>query len=668
MGNKAGFTKNFTRGGQIIQNNWRMFKQVISGVLVVSFISFFAVVAILLWMWLSHDTWQATYYYFLAKFLSIFYFDDYVFHFLWHGQVINIDANGVLHQLYFQGQVAEFFRVVPRAIRISVPISIILGILVSYLLELRGKRQGKKQHIRGARLVGPKEFSKAVKKVGASDISIASVPMVKNFETQHVAIQGTTGSGKGQIFNQFIEQIRARGDSAIIYDKGCVFTSIFYDQGTDSILNPFDERCAHWDLWKEARTKPDFDNIAASLIPMHGDADPYWVDAARTVFSSVAYRMRKDRDPSIEKLLSLILTAELDVLGDYLKGTEAATLVSGKIEKTAISIRSVISTYLKSLGFMVGLDNGVSFSVRDWITRKADTQESNFLFISSNSSQHESLKPLISMWLSVACVSLLSLEESHDRRIWFICDELPSLHKLPFLGFAISEVRKFGGCFVIGMQGRSQIKKVYGQDGSSEIINNTNTSFYLREPAAAEAEFVSKQLGMEDIEQSNESYSYGANAIRDGISVGTHRVTRPLVSAAEIMEMPNLQAYLRVPAQVPVTKIDFEYVEKPKVASGFLPRNIPDTGEERDSKEKVNSKPGDSHLDSEEDEDNVASPKTSERPEEVADSTEPAAQSLTAEDKIREEEEKTHADQVVKVNEEEMIIDPKNDREYDTFL
>ena len=41
----------------------------------------------------------------------------------------------------------------------------------------------------------------------------------------------------------------------------------------------------------------------------------------------------------------------------------------------------------------------------------------------------------------------------------------------------------------------------------------------------------------EEIARRHKSYSYGANTIRDGITIGTQRVTRPLVSPAEIMAL-----------------------------------------------------------------------------------------------------------------------------------
>ncbi len=574
------------------------------------------------WFSTSFETIRATYYYVASIVLLKTGFAKHVFHFMWHGQRINVNTVAVLSERYFHNQVNLFLHHLKLSFYISLSVGLVLMAWLTVWLIKRGKKQAEKQFVRGARIDSPKNVAKMIKKHGASDIVIESVPMVKDFEVKHTLIHGTIGAGKGQTFNQFIEQIRKRGDSAIIFDKGCIFTGLFYKEKNDIILNPFDQRCAHWDLWAEAKTEPDFENIAESLIPMHGESDPYWVDAARTVFSAAAFRMKSEKDRSIDRLLSLILTAELDVLGEYLKGTQAATLVSDKIEKTAISIRSVISTYLKSLRFLQGLEDKDSFSIRDWIKKIADTKDSHFLFISSNAEQHAALRPLISMWLSMASIILLSLEENYDRRVWFICDELPTLHKLPQLGESIAEVRKFGGCFVLGTQSFSQLQKVYGRASADEIFDLLNTRFFFRSPSADMAALVSKELGQEDIEQSNESYSYGANTIRDGISIGTQRVTRPLVSSAEIMEMADLTAYLRVPAPVPITQLKIPFRKREKVSQGFILRDIPINVAESDKNEKNKSKKPTSQQ-SDEENSATTTDKDKAKSEEIADTSQP---------------------------------------------
>lgn len=104
-------------------------------------------------------------------------------------------------------------------------------------------------------------------------------------------------------------------------------------------------------------------------------------------------------------------------------------------------------------------------------------------------------------------------------------------------------------------------------------------SIPIRSPSADMANLVSKELGHEEIEQRHESYSYGANTTRDGITIGTQRATGPLVSAAEIMALPDLTAYVRLPAPVPITKIKLTYQQRTALQPGFILR--------RNTKDKI---------------------------------------------------------------------------------
>lgn len=139
------------------------------------------------------------------------------------------------------------------------------------------------------------------------------------------------------------------GDRAIIYDSGCTFTETHYNPSTDIILNAHDERCANWQMWGECVDAVDYDNLAASLIPVEGESDPFWVSSSRTIYADLAIRMSTDPERSIEKFLKTLLSLSMKNLRDYLANTPSANLVEEKIEKTAISIRSVVTNYAKAL-------------------------------------------------------------------------------------------------------------------------------------------------------------------------------------------------------------------------------------------------------------------------------------------------------------------------------
>lgn len=579
MRDKPNF-KHYTRGGQISFHNLRMWDQITKTL---------AMLCLLLWVVLtilislsvsSAEKLQHALTYYYAHLLNLVGLKQ-SFTLSFHGKDYQQSVNAILHYPYYSKNANAVIELVGKSAIVAFVIAFLSGVgFVVYFIR-RGKTQSESQYVRGSRIESPEHVKKRIVHDGLnSELHIDGFPLIAGSEVQHLLVHGTVGTGKSQLIMKIMDLLRSRGDRVIVYDKGCSFIPHYCREEIDVVLNPFDTRCPNWDLWCEAPRDSDFENMAESLIPAQGESDPFWVNAARTVFASVASRMRHDADRSLEKLLPLLLSDEFSSLETYLQGSAAATLVSGKIEKTALSIRSVLTTYLKSLQALTGLakDRQSSFSIRDYIL---DENRQGWLFISSNGEQHATLKPLMSMWLAMASLTLLSLTPDRNRRIWFICDELPSLHKLPLLGETIAEVRKFGGCFLLGMQSYSQLTKVYGQAGAKAIFDLLNTRFFFRSPSADMARLVASELGEEDIEESRENYSYGANSIRDGISLGNQRVTRPIVAYPEILELKDLTCFLRLPGSYPVTKLSLTLTNRQAQCSGFIKRYLPEANKEQ---------------------------------------------------------------------------------------
>lgn len=566
--------KLYTRGGQTSFHNVRMWDQITQTLVLICLILWIGLTGLITWMLTSMERLQQALAYYYANFLNLVG-QKHTFTLPFHGKSYQQPVEVILHYPYYAKNADHVVNLFGRSALIAFAIAFCTGVILAFYFIRRGKAQTENQFIRGAALVPAAVLKKQIiKQKRASDLTIDGLPLVAGSEVQHILVHGTVGMGKSQLIMKLMDGLRTRGDRVIVYDKGCTFIQAYFDSSRDEILNPYDSRCANWDLWAEAPRDELLENMAESLIPMHGENDPFWVNAARTVFASTASTMRQDPGRSLEKLLMLLVTGEFNELEPYLKGTPAATLVSNKIEKTAISIRSVITTYLKSFQSLGGLSSTSKpvFSIRDYIL---NPENNGWLFISSNGEQHKSLRPLISMWIAMASLTLLSLPEDANRRIWFICDELPSLHKLPLLGETIAEVRKFGGCFLLGMQSHSQLTKVYGRSGAAEIFDLLNTRAFFASPSHEMAQLVSKELGEEEVEDTRENYSYGANSIRDGISLGKNRVTRPIVTYPEIMGLDPLTCYLRLPGALPVTKLQMEFQKRPVISPGFIQRELP---------------------------------------------------------------------------------------------
>ncbi|ARC95086.1 type IV conjugative transfer system coupling protein TraD (plasmid) [Vibrio coralliilyticus] len=584
-----------TRGGQITFHAIHMFFQVHNKLAKAICIAVMIISLLLAWMLSPANSGRAVFYTIRNHLYDMFGMPhDAQVTTLWNGQ----RYVSTLGQQLQNTELGKIYDTVIYQFQISFLLALFIGIVAFIGFTKYFKKQGEKQsedrHIRGFQLVEPEQLSKDLKERAKkkkrkgngngqiSNFKIDGIALFKfDFEVQHLLYDGTTGAGKSAGIRKLVSWIRARGDKAIIYDKGCTFTSKYYDPNLDTLLNPFDERCANWDVWCDAFDAPDFESMASALIPQHGDGDPFWVDSARTIFSSTAYKMMNDNsgERTTERLLHLVLTSELEKLGSYLKGTESASLVSDKIQKTAISIKSVLATYIKSLRFLDGLEKNVTkdgerrkkFSISKWVQ---DDKEKGFLFLSSAARQHASLRPLISTWLAIASNAILGLDPNPNRRIWVIMDEMPSLHKLPELGSIISEVRKFGGCYVIGIQSYAQLEKTYGKTAAEEMFDLLNTRFFFRAPSSKMAAITSKELGEQEVDLSKENISYGANALRDGVNIGHDTKTRPVVTSSQVQALDDLECYLRVPGSSYITKLELIYDEIRDINPGFIKREF----------------------------------------------------------------------------------------------
>ena len=167
---------------------------------------------------------------------------------------------------------------------------------------------------------------------------------------------------------------------------------------------------------------------------------------------------------------------------------------------------------------------------------------------------------------------MLSLAQSDGRRIWVILDELPTLHQVPSLQPGLAESRQFGGCFVLGVQVASALRDLYGRNGAETISGLCGTRAVLAAPDRDTAQWSADSLGRSEIEEVAEGYSYGANTIRDGVSLTPRRELRSLALPSEIMRLANLEGYLKFPGPFPVAAIRLNYVARPKTAARFVAR------------------------------------------------------------------------------------------------
>ncbi|MCY4502805.1 MAG: type IV secretion system DNA-binding domain-containing protein [Alphaproteobacteria bacterium] len=455
-------------------------------------------------------------------------------------------------------------------------------------LRSRGRRLGRGRRLRGGELVSARELAGRVMPLrhrlllragpaASRPYAVAGIVWPADAETSHTIVSGTTGSGKTVLIADLVQQIRAHGERCVVYDKMGSYTEAFFDKSRDVLLNPLDARTPRWSPFLEARTARDFDTMAAALIPRQKDAaDPFWITAARQLFSHGAAVLWKGGETRNRVLVDRLLKTELSELAEAMEGTVAQSIVDPANPKTALSVRAMLTANIGAMDVLP--DEGDPFSIREWIERDGE----GCLFLTSRGDQHASLRGLISTWLEIAVNALLSLPRADGagnapaRRIWLILDELPTLHQLPSLKPGLAESRQFGGCFVLGVRVFSALRDLYGRDGAQTISGLCGTRVVLAAPDKDTSEWSAESLGRVEMESLTEGVSYETGerpgAARGGVTLSTRRDLRPLVLPSEVARLQSLSGYIKFPGRWPVARIRLRYRERHAGAARFVPR------------------------------------------------------------------------------------------------
>lgn len=446
-----------------------------------------------------------------------------------------------------------------------------LFLLICAFWIWRGRVRKAKEIISGATIVKPEALQKILKKQKiASPFKIAGINMRLNSEPQHLMICGTTGTGKSTCFYELLPQIREQKQRAVIVDTTGEFVSRFYRKGHDILINPFDKRSVGWNPWIDCHSTYHYEELASAFIPEISSEGKFWSDSARTVLTETLLMLSRKNTQSIDILLNILLEASLKDLFVALKNTPAASLVDPAGDRTAMSIRTHLSP-LKCLRYFPS--NKRAFSVKDWIQKKhyGSDGDPQWLFISCSPDQRETLKSLMSGLMTTAINNLLSIPPDPTNRLWIIIDELPSLHKQDSFLKALAKIRKNGGCIAVGVQNIPQLQALYGYAETKSLTSLFNTKVIFRNGDPESAKHISQMLGEQEVKEVVEGISFGEHNMRDGVSLNEQKHMKPVVTPHDIMALNDLEAYLKLPGNLPMTKVKFEIQTMKPVSPALVP-------------------------------------------------------------------------------------------------
>lgn len=416
--------------------------------------------------------------------------------------------------------------------------------------------------------------------------SIAGVPYPHRLEQSHTMLLGTTGAGKTTVLRNLLRQMREREDSAVVFDLTGAYVEAFFDPERDTILNPLDARCPAWSIFNDCRSYSEFTAAASALIPADGgSSEPFWALAARTLFIEMCMKLIEKKQTTNRALADNLMTADLKQVHRHLANTIADPLTAPEAARMAESIRAVFNTNAQVLRFLP--DDGPQYSIRDWIT--SEKKPGSILFITSNYTDLEMNRALLTLWSNLAIHSLMTMRKTRDLRTWFVFDELGALHRLPAIESGLQTARNFGGAMILGLHSFDKLIQVYGEENARNLSSLARTKLILAAADLDTAEQCARYIGNREIRQMDEGYSYGYNNTRDASTLTPRKQVEPLVIPDDIMNLPSMHGFVKFPDGFPAARVRLEFEHHRLVAEGFIPRK-PGRPDEPDSPVRGGSK------------------------------------------------------------------------------
>lgn len=449
-----------------------------------------------------------------------------------------------------------------------------LGVIATRLLVRRGVVDLADRFVRGQRVVAPEDVTALIPSDDRSPFTIGGVPIPSSKLARNVLCVGSMGSGKSQEILHLMDAARASGKKAVIYDLSGEFVERYFQEG-DVLLNPLDARCAPWTVFNDIRKRMDPAALAEFFVPQQSNkqasSDPMWENAARMLLEDIIRIVggRPQNERSMAEILH-ILSMPLEDLFGLLERKKAvsAGLINDKNPKGAESVRMTLLAQ-PAIRFFSIFDSSGSFSIRGWVKNRDDK---GWLFISSRTDQHATIKPFVSAWLEIAMMAIMEQRPTSDLRMMLVLDELASLQKMRALETALTFGRKYGLFTVVGIQNAAQVDEIYGEDVSKVLIANLQTKLVLRTEEETSARRLADILGKEDVEEVQENINLGGEDEQHTSALVRNRKERYCVLPSEIQILPDLEGFLKIAGDLPVCKVRIEYKARPIIAPEYVER------------------------------------------------------------------------------------------------
>jgi type IV secretory pathway TraG/TraD family ATPase VirD4 len=344
-------------------------------------------------------------------------------------------------------------------------------------------------------------------------------------------------------------------ESAIVYDPHLQFVPRYLkEKRGDVILNPLDARCPSWSPSDEI----DFTDAsiaeaqalaqATSLfVGSPSDRNWFFTYCSQLIWKHCICEYRPDAHE-----MAYLMQHSDPLIDVMVEGTELEQMMAVNAQQQRAGVVSHLTQIAYALRQIPKKQNGRRhFSLREWCGKRT-----GWVFFTNTQDTRAALRPIQSLMLDSLINRLLSMGERSDLpAVVMVIDELQTLQKLPQLMPLMTEGRKTLRV-VVGFQGRSQIKALYGEEAEA-IFSAAFTKFMMRTSEKEASEWLSGTVGDIEVERLRESRPAGLMGKKSGHSYSTEQKIERLLIPSEFQGLDDLKGYLKygnlvVPVEIPI--------------------------------------------------------------------------------------------------------------------
>ncbi len=369
---------------------------------------------------------------------------------------------------------------------------------------------------------------------------------------KHLLILGAIGAGKTTAIGLFLQSIaprffpnHPRPEQLIIFDAKCDILPTLAGLGLDEshpnfwLLNPFDSRCAVWDLAAACQVRSTARYIATMLVPQEEKSTaPFFASAARDLLVYVMWGLneRVGKRWTLRDLLCASDSMEriTKVTAWHPRGSRlAASIIQD--DRHAFGAVATLSTKLSRFEEVAALwyqrPDAKRFSIDSFLSQPG------VLVLSWDPVLNESLWPLNAILLKALTDEILRGPRRLQPRHWFVFDEFRAMENVNSIHNLLNRGRDKGASAMISLQSIEGLVDVYGEHKAEDILSACASKTFLRLGDPKSAGWAERYIGQVRRIEPVLSYSHSSRG-ESSISVQENLVDRNALLASYFMTLP----------------------------------------------------------------------------------------------------------------------------------